>query len=134
MTTEETQAVEEIGGDWLLALFAKLAQENGFDMVLTLGIRGQTLCGVLVGRDRWFDELAAAAELSGPGAVSLLAPVRDTMQRLLLDRPADAPVPYGYLHLLDGQVVGDPLSHRAMWRVRITEVSSWSLQDLRRDL
>lgn len=127
----DTTPVEDVTADPLLQVLAMLAQENGLSMGLTLNLSGQLMDGMLVSRDAWIERLGEMARNSpSEGASGLTDGIAAAWRDSDLRRSEDDPVEYGYLHLLDVEVPGGHLNGHdgKAWRVRISDVSGWSMQ------
>jgi hypothetical protein len=131
----DVQAVDDVGGDSFLRGFAKAAQKTDFSMSITLGVRGAIVTGMLIGRDKWLEELSAALSAAGEVGQGLGDGLREGFREADLQQPADQEVFYGFLHLKDAQyVLGGssfaPTTAGFLWRGRISEISAWSLGSL----
>jgi hypothetical protein len=131
----EPQEVEEVGGDGLLRMFAKLVQEVDAEIGITLNVGGACVTGRLVGRDKWLEAFASWTEEEGELAGTIGRSLQRALERADLEDPISDEVPYRFLHLKDAFLVsGDglmPTSGRgALWRGRISQVSGWSLGNL----
>lgn len=132
----EAQFVEEDGADFLLRLFVQVAQESaGYEIGITLTVRGVVMTGVLVGRDVWAEELAV---LTGAGSVPQTtgSVVGEIVQRAVQvpKQASDGEGRYGYIHLRDARIMAGPASLPTtggmLWRGRLSEVSGWSIGTL----
>lgn len=115
-------------GDFLLEVLARLAQESGIGLGITLNVGGILVAGTIVGRDKWFDELATTAAEADADIGEFMRMIRDSITRPRVGDD-EAETRYTFLHLRDatvemGGVVAMPQS---LWRVRIAEVSGWTL-------
>ncbi len=129
---DNVQSVEETGGDMLLRLFAKMAQETKIEMGITLTVRGLVVSGLLVGRDRWLDHFTELISQAGEVASGIGTGLQEAYRQSDLQRSSGDDVEYGYLHLLNAKYfLGGqetvPGSGSVIWRGRISEVSGWSI-------
>lgn len=123
------QPVEELGGDDLLALYARLAQEVGLEMGLTLFVRGQAISGMLISRDKWLDLLTNSARTgTGTGTSDFADAMLEVFRQRDLNLPAGQPITYGYIHLRNAQILNTlRVDGGFLWRGRISEISGWAL-------
>ena len=61
----DAQEILDVSGDGLLRLFAKMAQEDGLSLGLTLHVGGAIITGELIGRDKWLEKLAELMATAG---------------------------------------------------------------------
>ena len=140
---QEPTAVEVVAdnaGNHLLQSFAALAQNGTISMGMTLNVSGQIISGLLIGRDEWFDLLAQNAANVSDHAGAFTAAIRDNLREAFAstddtdDEDGAQGQRFGFLHLRDAAVQsGDNMTPSAMmWRIRISDVSAWSLQTMSR--
>lgn len=134
------QPIEDVSADPLLAgLAATMAKIEG-SLGITLNVKGQLLDGLLVSRERWLDELRGVEAAHGAPGSSASALLDGIAGAWKANEPTDDdaedtdPPPIGYLHLLDVDVFGAPARSGMTWRVRLSDVSAWSLQSRTRAL
>lgn len=118
--------------DLVLQVLAKTAQDNPFEIGLTLTVRGAVLTGTLVGRDTWFRELAAWLESRVEGYGDLASSIGEALTQLAPGGTSSAEH-YAYLHLKDARVLSGhllPTLDGLFWRGRISEISGFAIGTL----
>jgi hypothetical protein len=136
----EPQEVTQVGGDPILQVLARLANDvPSAEIHVTLAVGGAVVSGVLVSRLAWLRLSAETMEAVAPRAGTIPAELSKTLEAQAV-RPSDEHggvtgadgVTYEYLHLKDARYVaaagtmpslGSP---PMLWRGRIALVSGWS--------
>lgn len=133
----DVQMVIDASGDQVLRGFAGLAQKHDVEIGLTLALPGTVISGILIGRNKWLDLLAESGASQGERAAAFKNSLRTALR---LPEQEDDPeaaeqVRYGFLHLRDAAIQSGHLmtAKGMLWRVRIDEVSAWTLTVLRPD-
>jgi len=135
----EPQAVTQVGGDPILRILARLANDvPSAEIHVTLAVGGALVSGVLVSRLAWLRLSAETMEAVAPRAGTIPAELSKTLEAQAA-RPSEehggtdaGGVTYEYLHLKDARYVaatGTMPSLGApplLWRGRIAQVSGWS--------
>lgn len=130
----DVQMVVDASGDEVLRFFARLTQEHEVELGLTLALPGTVISGVLIGRNKWLDLLAESGASRGGQAAVFMNSLRTVLR---LPEQQDDPEAaeqgrYGFLHLRDAAIQSGHLmtAKGMLWRVRIDEVSAWTLSVL----
>jgi hypothetical protein len=125
------QEVLESGGDPLLMAFASAVHRSDGQMDITLNVRGTTITGTLIGRDKWMDELAARMSEAGEAARSVGEALQTVFREMDEEQPPEERRDFN-LYLRDARLItGGALIPNAepgmLWRGRISEISGWSM-------
>ena len=121
--------------DEVLRVLARLAQESGVEMGITVAVGGGVVSGVLIAREKWLDKYVLAYSTSSEEGQEVARRLRDAFQQEDLVGSEETPFRYHYLHLQDAQLVhgstGLPADRGGFWRVRLDAVTEWSPGTLR---
>jgi hypothetical protein len=131
---EPTTIVDRTSDD-VLRVLARLAQESGVEMGITLAVGGGVVSGVLIAREKWLDKYVLAYSASSEEGQAVARRLREAFSQNDLIESEATPFSYHYLHLQDAQVVhgstGLPADRGGFWRVRLDAVTGWSPGTLR---
>ena len=119
--------------DHILQILASSTAQEKLSPSLTLTVQGTVISGVLVSQKRWHELLVEESQSSSPAALEFLEGMRDAMQRRWEEEaPSTDPDAYGFLHLAQVRLLTDQgmLGGQMLWRVRISEVSGWTFQQM----
>lgn len=126
---EPTTIVNRTSDD-VLRVLARLAQESGVEMGITVAVGGGLVSGVLIAREKWLDKYVLAYSASDEQGQAVARRLREAFQSEDLTEQENTPFSYHYLHLQDAQVVqgstGLPADRAGFWRVRLDAVTGWS--------
>jgi hypothetical protein len=131
----EPQAVEEIHAmpdPILVAMAATAAQDESFEMGLTLHVSGVVVSGIMVSPSRFFEQLALWLTERGAAdfAQTFAVPVAEMFHESAANDEQDAPSIVSFIHLQDARVftsgTNRPLPE-VLWRGRLSHVSAWSI-------
>lgn len=121
--------------DPILQVFASMAQNaSGFEMGITLTVKGTVVTGTLIGRNVWLSRLVARASEAGEASAQVAQVIRDSFETPVNDGDDDdgsEDIRYGYLHLenarfvFDQRIVPEAPNPGALWRGRLVDVSGW---------
>ena len=121
--------------DEVLRVLARLAQESGVEMGITVAVGGGVVSGVLIAREKWLDKYVLAYSEAGDDGQAVARRLREAFQQEDLTESEATPFTYHYLHLQDAQLVhgstGLPADRGGFWRVRLDAVTGWSPGTLR---
>jgi hypothetical protein len=135
MTDQEPRPRRRLAGDEMLKYLADQAQ-HGAEIELTVTAAGTVISGILIGQDKSLGLLPELVDENKAGARQFLTDLEDFA--LPDDQPLDDDEQeaeriwrlYQYLHLRDAAILAGPTMSGGtgmMWRVRIDQVSAWSL-------
>ena len=132
---DETTTIVDRTSDEVLRVLARLAQESGVEMGITVAVGGGVVSGVLIAREKWLDKYVLAYNESGDDGQAVARRLREAFQQEDLTESEATPFTYHYLHLQDAQVMhgstGLPPDRGGFWRVRLDAVTGWSPGTLR---
>jgi hypothetical protein len=132
---DEPTTIVDRTSDEVLRVLARLAQEDGVEMGITVAVGGGLVSGVLIAREKWLDKYVLAYSTSDKDGQEFARQLRAAFGEDDLPESDDSPFRYHYLHLQDAQVVhgstGLPVDRAGFWRVRLDAVTGWSPGALR---
>jgi hypothetical protein len=126
--TEPTLMDDGVERDLELQTLARIVDGILDEMGITVVTGGTVISGRLVGPERWHELLHETGASAGENAEAVLSGLRK------MQRDEDDPrelVSYSYLHLVDSHILTSAgmAGGQFMWRIRISEVSAWTLQE-----
>lgn len=119
--------------DPILQVLVSSAHRGEIEPGLTLTVNGTIVTGIVVGREKWFREMAEWADDLAAGSGVLPRTIGEALEEAPHDDDV-SPEEFTFIHMKDVRIftgtVALPHNTAFFWRGRLSQISGWALGTL----